>query len=100
MKDVSNAEFERTLLRRELKGNLRILYLEVSNTKTLRLNAFCVPSSYEVRLLDTPPHARNEHIRRRTLPQSFLVRLLDPLRRAVLAVRSFGKQLRGIVYRR
>jgi len=98
MTDVSNAEFERILQRRELKGNFRILYLEVSNTKTLKFNAHYVPSSYEVRLLDTKPHARSEHMRRRTLPtQSFLVRFPDPLRRSALAVRSFGKQLRRIV---
>ena len=99
MTDVSNAELERILLRRELKGDLRILYLEVLNTKTLRLNAFYVPSSYEVRLLDTQPHAHSEHIRSRTLPKSFLVRIPDPLRKLALALRSFGKQLRGIVCR-
>lgn len=59
MTDVSDAEFERILLRRELKGNSRILYLEFLNTKTVKLNAFYVPSSYEVRLLDTQPHAHN-----------------------------------------
>ena len=83
MTDVSNAELERTPVRQDLRGNLRMVYLVLSNTKTVKLNAFCVPSSYEVRLLDTQPHARNEHIRRirrRTLPQSLLVWLLDPLR--------------------
>ena len=98
MTDVSNAEFERILQRRELKGNLRILYLEFSNTKTLKFNALSVPSSNEVRLLDTKPHARSEDIRRRTLPtHGFLVRFPDRLRQSALAVRSFGKKLRGIV---
>lgn len=69
-------------------------YLVISNTKTVKVNAFSLPSSCAVHLLDKQPCGRSKGIRPRKFRQRPLARLRDRLRQTAQGLGTFGKQHR------